>query len=79
MPIIDKIDVRTRISPQFSIDLEKEPGPLGKILLPWLRPSFTVHSDFGDFDFEPYGPTPRENWFIPLAFLTLAIVRLVKK
>lgn len=74
MAIIREIDVATSLTPKFTVSTEREVSPIKRAFVEWLKPTFTVKSDYvGDYTYAPYGKT-EGSWIIPL-FLGLLIWR----
>ncbi len=70
MAVVREVDVATTLTPKFTVSLEKEQSPITKALIEFLKPTFVIRSQVGDYTYAPYGET-EGSWIIPLLFLGL--------
>ena len=71
MAIIRQVDVATTVTPKFTVSLEKEATPFARAFAQYLKPTFTIRSEYaGDHVYAPYGET-QGSWIIPLLLLGL--------
>lgn len=76
MALVKEVDVATTLTPKFTVSLEKEQSPVTQALIEYLKPTFLIRSEFGDYTYAPYGES-QGSWIIPvlLGVLLLAAFR----
>jgi len=52
------VTIKSNATPDINIDLTKPPSYVSKIVLDFFKPSFVLHTKYGDLKIERYG-TPR--------------------
>ena len=65
MAIVKGVDVATEATPKFTVSLEGEPSPVKQAIIEYLKPTFDIHTDFGDYRHAPYGES-KGSLIIPL-------------
>lgn len=69
---IREIGVATTLSPPVIISTEREPSPIDKALIEFLKPTFIVRSEVGDYVYAPYGES-EGSWLIPFLLLGFTV------
>ncbi|NVM23397.1 MAG: hypothetical protein HWN68_16630 [Desulfobacterales bacterium] len=65
MAIIKGVDIATEATPKFTVSLEGEPSPVKQAIIEYLKPTFNIHTDYGDYPYAPYGES-KGSLIIPL-------------
>lgn len=73
MAVVREVDVATTLTPKFTVSLEKEQSPLTKALIEFLKPTFVIRSQVGDYTYAPYGES-EGSWIIPVVLFGLVVM-----
>lgn len=63
--LIKEVKFATALTPELVISMEGDPSPTKQAIIEYLKPTFHVRSELGDYLYAPYGQT-EGSWIIPL-------------